>query len=77
MGVGGGGGLCIFSEAPELSTLKQKSFLGDFPGGPVAMTLHSPCRRPGSICGQEMRSRLPQLKILPVATKIEDPTGHN
>ena len=33
------------------------------PGGPVAKTPHSQCRRQGSIPGQGNRSHLPQLKI--------------
>ena len=48
----------------------------DFPGGPVAKTLHSQCRGPGSIPDQgtrshmlQLRSSMPQLKILRATTK--------
>ena len=34
----------------------------DFPGGPVAETLHSKCRGVGLIPGQGTRSHKPQLK---------------
>ena len=44
-----------------------------FPGGPVAKTLCSQCRGPGSISGQGTRSYVSQL--LHAATK--DPACHN
>ena len=34
----------------------------DFPGGPVAKTLCSPCMGPGSSPGQGTRSHMPQLR---------------
>ena len=37
----------------------------EFPSGPVAKTPHSQCGGdPGSMFGQEIRSHMPQLKIL-------------
>ena len=42
-------------ECPAAST----TLPGDFPGGPVAKTLHSQCRGPGSSPGQGTRSRRP------------------
>ena len=36
--------------------------IGDFPGGPVAKTLSSHCRGPGSIPGQGTRSHMLQLR---------------
>ena len=57
---------------------------GDFPGGPVAKTLHSQCRGLGSVPGQGTRSHMPQLrihtlqqKILCAITKTEVSTSHN
>ena len=54
---------------------------GDFPGGPVAMTLHSQCRDPGLIPIEGTRSHMPQLRVHRVrlkiphaATTMEDPT---
>lgn len=32
---------------------------GDFPRGPAAKTLHSPCRGPGGIPGQGARAPMP------------------
>ena len=45
----------------------------DFPGGPVAKTQCSQCRDPGSIPGWGIRPHMPQLKILHVLLKTEDP----
>ena len=41
---------------------KKKKALRDFPGSPVAKTLHSQCQWPGSIPGQGNRSHMPQLR---------------
>ena len=41
----------------------------DFPGGPVAKTLSSQCRGPGSIPGQGARSHMLQLR--PRAAKLK------
>ena len=43
------------------ATVKNKAS-GDFPGGPVAKTLHSQCRGPGSILGQGTRSQVLYLR---------------
>ena len=40
----------------------RKSQSWDFPGGPVAKTLSSQCRGPGSIPGQGTRSHMPQWR---------------
>ena len=40
-----------------------KSYLRDFPGGPVVKTLWSQCRGPGSIAGQGTRSHMLQLRV--------------
>ena len=58
----------------------QEMPLKDFPGGPVAKTLHSQSRGLSSIPGQGTRSHMlqllvrvhmPQLKILHIATKTQ------
>ena len=58
---------------------KHKEVEGGFPRGPVAKTLASSARGPGSIPGQGTRSHMPQLtvcmlqlKIPPKARKIGD-----
>ena len=48
------------------ATVKNKAS-GDFPGGPVAKTLHSHCRGPCSILGQGTRSQV--LHLRPGAVK--------
>ena len=48
----------------------------DFPGGPVAKTLHSQCREPRLNPGQGTRPHMPQLSSH-ATTKIENPTGHD
>ena len=55
------------SRAGDSSQTKQRK-RRDFPGGPVAKTLHSQFRGWGSIPGQGTRSHMPQLKV---------PTCHN
>ena len=37
-------------------------YLGESPDGPVAKTVHSQCRGPGSISGQGTRSHMLQLR---------------
>lgn len=70
-----GGGLCIFSEHQHCLNPQAEIFLGDFLVVQGLWLCTSDAGGPGSFCGQEMRSRLPQLKILPAAMRIEDPGG--
>ena len=42
--------------------VRVKGNLGDFPGGPVAGTLRSQCKGPGSIPGQGARAHMLQLR---------------
>ena len=41
-----------------------------FPGGPVAKTLHSQCRSPGSMTSQRTRSHMLQLRVCMLQLKI-------
>ena len=61
-------------------TAISKIVLKGLPGGPVAKTRCSQCRRPGSILEQgtrshmlQLRVHMLQLKILHATTKIKDP----
>ena len=49
----------------------------DFADCPVAKTLSSQCRGPGSTPGQETRCYMPQLKGLHATRKIQDAACHN
>ena len=48
----------------------KKWGLGDFPGGPVARTPHSQCRRPGFDPWSGTRSHMPQLRVCMSPLKI-------
>ena len=47
----------------EASAAKVRMSSPDFPGDPVAKTLNSQCREPGSIPGQGTRPHIPQLRV--------------
>ena len=58
----------------------SKNNLGDFPGGPVARTPHSQCRRPGFDPWSGTRSHMPQLRVCMSPLKIpnaETKTRHS
>ena len=62
---------------PQVIEVIRFRCLGDFPGGPVARTLHSQCSDSGSIPGQGLRSHMSQIKIPHATMKSKGAACHN
>ena len=62
---------------PKVVEVIKFQCLGDFPGGPVARTLHCQCSDSGLIPGQGARSHMSQIKIPHATIKSKDAACHN
>ena len=62
---------------PQVIEVIRFRCLGDFPGGPVARTLHSQSSDSGSIPGQGLRSHMSQIKIPHATMKSKGAACHN